>query len=356
VEAIFDPVQNRTVSGVYRSSDDGNTWLPTNGSPSYISGTGGSHGPHLFAKNSAYVFILSQGQGIFRSSDDGANWQQMYVGQNAVGQQDYTAGATCIGTAGEKILIGTEIAPAAIYSSSDNGNTWAGQLSRSDGSSDSFFCFYYDNGKLFAGGFMGVYLSTDLGNSWSTQYSGTTDQHGQYIGFSMFRDIVSYNGNLIAAVGFNSIQISHDNGISWTGFNDGLIFDWNFSALAIKPPYIWAIGGAGFGNVYRRSLTEIVTEVENNTNLSPNRYLLSQNYPNPFNPTTTINFSIPKSGFVTIKVYDVLGREVKTLVSQELSAGNYKQQWNANRMPSGIYFYRLQSGSFTETKKLILLK
>jgi hypothetical protein len=84
--------------------------------------------------------------------------------------------------------------------------------------------------------------------------------------------------------------------------------------------------------------------------------LLSQNYPNPFNPTTTINFSIPKSGFVTIKVYDVLGREVTTLVSQELSAGNYKQQWNANRMPSGIYFYRLQSGSFTETKKLILLK
>jgi hypothetical protein len=304
------------------------------------------------------VFALEWGTGIYRSGDDGKTWQHIWVGQDAVGQQDYAAGATCIYAAGEKIFIGGGFSHSTIYSSSDNGNTWVGsQLSRSDGMSDYFSCFYYDNGKLFAGGEMGVYLSTDLGNSWSTQYSDTIGQHGEYIGLGLFRDIVSYNGNLIAVVmnQYSCIQISLDNGISWKGFNDGLNSDWFFSTLAIKSPYIWAIR-ADNGNVYRRSLTEIVTEVKNNTNLSPNRYLLSQNYPNPFNPTTTINFSIPKSSFVTIKVYDVLGREVKTLVSRELSAGNYKQQWNANRMPSGIYFYRLQSGSFTETKKLILLK
>jgi hypothetical protein len=85
-------------------------------------------------------------------------------------------------------------------------------------------------------------------------------------------------------------------------------------------------------------------------------YTLRQNYPNPFNPSTTISFAIPANSFVSLKVYDILGREVTTLVSEQLSAGNHSRQWNAMDMPSGVYFYRLQAGSFTETKKLILLK
>ena len=238
-----------TLDGVYRSSDNGNTWLLTNGSPG-ISAGGGIYGPHVFAKNSAYVFIIAWARGIFRSGDDGENWEQMWVGQEGYGYQDYAAGATCICTVGEKIFIGGT-SPSPIYSSSDNGNTWVGSQFPHNLQS-----LYNDNGKLFACGSMGVYLSTDLGNSWSTQYSNTIGQHGELIGLGTFRNIVSYNQNLIAAVDFNSIYISRDNGISWTSFNDGLISDWTFTGLAIKPPYIWALRDF-FGNAYRRPLTEV---------------------------------------------------------------------------------------------------
>ncbi|MGD0339754.1 MAG: glycoside hydrolase family 3 N-terminal domain-containing protein [Bacteroidota bacterium] len=88
----------------------------------------------------------------------------------------------------------------------------------------------------------------------------------------------------------------------------------------------------------------------------PECYQLYQNHPNPFNPTTTIGFSIPKAGFITLKVYNVLGAEVATLVSEPLSAGIYSKEWNAFSYASGVYFYRLQAGNFCQTKKLILLK
>jgi len=90
--------------------------------------------------------------------------------------------------------------------------------------------------------------------------------------------------------------------------------------------------------------------------LSVNSYELSQNYPNPFNPTTTIEFSIPQSGVVNLVVYNILGEQVKTLINEERSAGKQSVQFNANNLASGIYFYKLQAGSFIETKKMILLK
>jgi polyhydroxybutyrate depolymerase len=107
--------------------------------------------------------------------------------------------------------------------------------------------------------------------------------------------------------------------------------------------------------------------IQNNIlNVSKNRmwysFELYQNYPNPFNPNTTINFSIPKSSFVALKIYDVLGSEIVTLVNEEKPVGSYEIEWNASALPSGIYFYRLQvyapgrAGSFFETKKMILLK
>jgi hypothetical protein len=83
---------------------------------------------------------------------------------------------------------------------------------------------------------------------------------------------------------------------------------------------------------------------------------LQQNFPNPFNPTTTIIYSIPKSCFVSIKVYDILGREVTTIVNENKLAGNYTVQFNAVKLTSGIYFYRMQAGDFVQTKKLILIK
>ncbi len=88
----------------------------------------------------------------------------------------------------------------------------------------------------------------------------------------------------------------------------------------------------------------------------PIEYSLSQNYPNPFNPTTNIKYSISSKQFVTLKIYDVLGNEVKTLVSENKESGNYTVKFNASNLASGIYFYRLKAGNFSSVKKLILLK
>ena len=84
--------------------------------------------------------------------------------------------------------------------------------------------------------------------------------------------------------------------------------------------------------------------------------MLLQNYPNPFNPSTAVQFSLPRSGYVTLKVYNTLGEEVATLVAENLAAGKHQVEWNAKDFKSTIYFYRLQMGALVETKKLLLLK
>jgi hypothetical protein len=86
------------------------------------------------------------------------------------------------------------------------------------------------------------------------------------------------------------------------------------------------------------------------------KYSLNQNYSNLFNPSTVISFSSPLKSFITLKIFDLTGKEITTLVNEELAAGKYNCQWNASNLSSGVYFYRLQSGSFLETKKLVLLR
>lgn len=88
----------------------------------------------------------------------------------------------------------------------------------------------------------------------------------------------------------------------------------------------------------------------------PQGYELQQNYPNPFNPMTTIRFALPQSGQVTLTIYDVMGRAVETLVDEKLSPGSYKIDWNAAQYASGVYYYRIQAGSFKQTRKMILLR
>ena len=88
----------------------------------------------------------------------------------------------------------------------------------------------------------------------------------------------------------------------------------------------------------------------------PVQYSISQNFPNPFNPTTTIKFDIAKNTFVNIKIFDILGREIYSLVNEELNAGSYTVDWDATGFSGGIYFYRISAGNYTETKKMILAK
>jgi hypothetical protein len=115
-----------------------------------------------------------------------------------------------------------------------------------------------------------------------------------------------------------------------------------------------------FGKRYAEKMLSILnkqaTDIDASGSFKINDFQLAQNYPNPFNPSTKIKYSIPRSSFVTLKVFDMLGREVFTLVNEYKPANNYEIEFNASRLPSGIYFYRIQAGSFVETKKLVLLK
>ncbi len=106
------------------------------------------------------------------------------------------------------------------------------------------------------------------------------------------------------------------------------------------------IGGIRYGTVVSVGRADQISDI----------YSLLPNYPNPFNPTTTINYQLQKGGSVSLKVYDMRGREVATLVNGEKEAGYYSAMLDGSKLSSGTYIYRLQTGSFTETKKLVLLK
>ncbi len=112
----------------------------------------------------------------------------------------------------------------------------------------------------------------------------------------------------------------------------------------------------GVASTYIARWTSGASRVEQISTHVPKTFLLEQNYPNPFNPSTTIRYQLPFAGNVSLKVYDVLGREVMTLVNRRQEAGAYNFTLNAASLSSGIYFYRLQSGNFVQTKKMMLVK
>ena len=103
------------------------------------------------------------------------------------------------------------------------------------------------------------------------------------------------------------------------------------------------------------SVNIVITDVSDNSQ-HPNEFRLYNNYPNPFNPTTIIRYSIPEASFTSIRIYNELGKEVSALVNETKSAGTYEVEFNASNLSSGVYYYKLQAGSFTETKKMILIK
>jgi len=123
--------------------------------------------------------------------------------------------------------------------------------------------------------------------------------------------------------------------------------------LMVHNDYLYAATyGAG---VWKYSVSNLVSVKNNEQNL-PKSFLLNQNYPNPFNPTSIIRFQIKDSRLVILKVYDIIGKEVETLVNEKKSPGTYEVTFDGSRLSSGIYFYTLTAGDFKETKKLVLLK
>jgi len=204
--------------------------------------------------------------------------------------------------------------------------------------------------NIFAGaGGGGVYLSTNSGLSWTLVNSGMWDP-------DIFALAISGN-NLFAGTWGGGVFASSNNGTKWNPVDSGLTNSYASLAvvsLVILDSNIYA-GTVGSG-VWRRPLSEVITAIKRSRGAIVTTFSLSQNYPNPFNPSTIISFDIPSRSLVSLKVFDGLGKEVSTIASGELEAGHYTRRWNAAGLASGLHFYRLLAGSYSETKKLMLLK
>jgi photosystem II stability/assembly factor-like uncharacterized protein len=311
-------------NGLYVSTNLGENWNPTNiVDPVYSIVVSGSE-----------IYVASQD--IWRSTDNGSSWHQL--SSNVSGSS--------IAILGNNIFVGTR--NGYVYRSTDNGNTWTNARIGPSYMNLKVTGLAIIDTILFAGlEGAGVYRSTDKGQNWTEVNTGLTKKFVQ--------SLIAYRNNLFVGTYQGNVFLSTNNGTNWTNVGDGLA---NGSrnyiySLAIYGNNIYAgIMGSG---VWRRPLSEI-TSVERTSTEIPTSYHLSQNYPNPFNPSTTISFSIPNSDFVTLKVYDVLGREVATLVNENLTAGSYSYNFDASNLTSGVYLYKLQAGKYNEMKKLVLTK
>ncbi|MBT8377904.1 MAG: T9SS type A sorting domain-containing protein [Ignavibacteria bacterium] len=186
----------------------------------------------------------------------------------------------------------------------------------------------------------GMVFTTDGGSNWKLiSVPGTGDILG----------ITSVLNNWWFVRG-SSIYQSTDDGSSWSMVHTAPSGTYNH--LVSGNTNLWAVRSDGGISFY-----DYTAGIEDETrNTIPESFSISQNYPNPFNPTSKIKYQIPELSFVTLKVYDVLGNEVATLVNEEKPTGTNEVEFNAEGLPSGIYFYQLKAGSFSETKKMILLK
>ena len=363
-----------TGTGIYKSTDNGITWSAPGESGNFVART--------IVITSANIFAGCYGAGIYSSTDDGKSWNSC---SNGLGGTIVTA----------IVVVDTNIYAnnyldggphglftCGLYKSTNNGNAWYSPNEYMHYMSINAFANKDTN--LFAGGDNGVYLSTDKGVSWTILYHGLTFKDvntmtvsdsclfvGTWSG-GVFRStnnganwtavnngltylrisrLVSYGSNILASTYGGGVFLSTNNGSSWRALNDGLS-DLYVVDLKIINNNLYCVNNY---TLLSRPLFGLVSVEENSDNI-PINYKLNQNYPNPFNPSTTISFSIPAKEFVTLKIYDALGKEIATLVNEEIQPGTYQKEWSAGDLSSGVYFYRLQAGNYCETKKLLLLK
>ena len=322
-----------TASGVFLSTNNGTRWSAVN---SGLTGT-----VNAFAIYSTNLFAATY-DGVFLSTNNGSSWT------NVSGGMYTNTPVFALAVSGTDVFAGTYSDGRGVTGGVWRYNglgSWT-HLSGGTLNSTSINGLVVSGTNLFAlSG--GIYISSGNGNSWAEI------SQDFWWNFNGAVTSLAFGGTNFFAGTTIGVLLSTNNGTSWTTIDSGLTSTY-VQALAVSGTYLLA--GTNHG-VCRRPLSEMIpTGVNDNNNQIPISFALDQNYPNPFNPTTTISFSFPSKSFVTLKMFDILGKEVATIISEEMSAGSYSRQWNAANMSSGIYFYRLQAGSFTETKKLILLK
>ncbi len=318
--------------GIYKSTNNGYSW--------FQSGLQWAEQiTRILILNNGYIFAGALNSGVWRSTDNGNTWEQSLANTyvNCIELDAINGG----------ILVGSG-SSGGVWRSMDNGTNWTrlgleGII--------IYSVVVNSDGHIYAAsveaGVKKIYRSTNNGVNWNLMNSGSIN--GLIVSLA-----ASSSGQLYAGTVFDNVGIytSTDGGITWIELNSGL-YHQNVYRLSINQEnYIFATTEGG--GIYK-SVNPIVTDLSMDQSNSYT-FNLKQNYPNPFNPSTTINFSLPTSGFATLKIYNALGEEVKVLLDKELTTGTYELEWNATGLPSGIYFYKLQAGSFVETKKMVLMK
>jgi len=313
--------------GIYLSSDDGANWNITALTVEYILG---------FASIGNNLFAASANNGVYLSTDNGTSWNFVNSGLTTVATRSIFA-------AGTNLFVGTH-GGGGIFLSTNNGGSWTAV---NTGLTQKYIYTLEKVGSnVFAGSWSaGVFRTTNNGANWTSTSNGLPSD--QISAFAVS------GSNLFAATYGSGVYLSTNNGDSWTEVNNGLTA-LSLNALAVCGPYLYA-GGSESG-VWRRPLSEMITDVDGNHNDLPVTFDLLQNFPNPFNPSTRISFQLPKEEFVTLKIYDMLGSEISTLVNEEKPAGKYEVDFNASQLTSGVYIYKIQAGEFTGANKMILMK
>ncbi len=318
-----------TLGGIYLSEDGGNSWTSSSIglNTSNISSV---------VESSNLIFCSAWSDGIYKSTNGGKNW---------IKQTNNPASVLI-----NKLVINDNILYAStwgggINKSTDNGGTW----SFISNSISSLFIntVAFNNNYIYAGIWnSGLYMSSDGGTTWKKSAEGLTS--------STVYDFEFYDNNIIVGTGAG-VFLSTNNGNNWTSINGGGVSHYtDIFSVKIYGNYLFA-GGIQETGIWRRPLSDIITDIaENNKPILD--FDLSQNYPNPFNPNTTISYQIPKAGKVSLKVYDILGKEVAVLVEEYKEIGKYIVNFNGSNLASGIYMYKLEAGNFVSTKKLVLMK
>ncbi len=346
-----------TFRGVMRSTDEGATWASID--------SGMTNTDVLSLAVSGTDLYAGTENGLFLSTNSGASWTEVDSG--------LTDKWVCaLATAGANLYAGTH--RSGVFLSTNGGTSW---MPTDSGLTNKWaLCLVASGANLFAGTDDGLFLSTDDGTSWTAAGLTNTrvysiaaipngaDAENVFAGVEYFGNVVVVPGGTVSSRSVSSpslltgsdstgVFLSSDNGTTWAGLDSGLI---NPYVTALVASGTNLLAGTWGGGVWYRPLSQMITSVQGHPKPLPAGFSLQQNYPNPFNPTTVIQFNVLRPGFVILKVYDVLGREVATLVNGQENSGEHTVTFNASRLPSGVYFYRLQAGSCTETKKCLLLK
>ncbi|MBE2256611.1 MAG: SBBP repeat-containing protein [Ignavibacteria bacterium] len=257
-------------------------------------------------------------------------WASKYLGKEYGLLNE--ANVIAIGSKGDVFITGTsesydsEMDFATIKYNSNGVQQWVKRYSGSASSWD------YAT-ELVIDSLDNIYVTGSSSTSFNSNYNYATIK---YNSDGVQQWIKTYNGPGNRNDWPNSIAIDRFNNIYVTGYSDSTLLSETRAFTTIK--YSQSVG------------------IQNLSNEIPNKFSLMQNYPNPFNPSTTIKFDIQKQGFVTLKVYDMLGKEVSTLVNESLSPGRYKADFTTEGLTSGVYFYRLTTDDFSDVKRMLLIK